>query len=171
MGASFRNKDPTFAVGRCMSTLPPNVLPLSGAPPGHTILVVEDEVMVRLVIAEYLRECGYRVHEAAHADEAVTALTTPGVTVDLVFSDIEMPGGSMDGFALARWIRENHPGVKVVLTSGAARSARVAADLCECGPLMRKPYEVKEVIARIRRLLAAADRKVDDVLRAITAAS
>lgn len=141
-----------------MSTLPPDILPLDGAPPGHTILVVEDDVLIRLVVAEYLRECGYRVHEAANADEAVAVLNTPELTVDLVFSDVEMPRGSLDGFGLARWIRSNHPAVKVILTSGAARSADIAGDLCENGPLMRKPYPTQHVVDRIKQLLAKAAR-------------
>ncbi|MBY0295305.1 MAG: response regulator [Methylobacterium sp.] len=120
----------------------------------RTILIVEDEVLIRLVIADYLRDCGYRVHEASQADEAVTILNTPGLHIDVVFSDVEMPKGSMDGFGLARWVRTHHPGIPVILTSGAARSAEIAADLCETGPLLGKPYEPVHVVDRIRRLLA-----------------
>lgn len=144
-----------------MSTPPLNPNPDMAPTSIQTILVVDDEVLIRLVIAEYLRDCGYRVHEAANADEAVTVLNTPEVAIDLVLSDVVMPGGSMDGFALARRIRSDHPGVKVMLTSGFARSAQLAADLCESGPLMRKPYEPQHVVDRIKQLLAAAER--DDV--------
>jgi CheY-like chemotaxis protein len=66
--------------------------------PSQTILVVEDEVLIRLVIAEYLRECGYKVYEAAHADEALAVLQSPDVPIDIVFSDVVMPG-RMDGSA------------------------------------------------------------------------
>ncbi len=143
-----------MAVSAVVSTRPRNAT-LPGNP--QTILVVEDEVLIRLVIAEYLRDCGYKVHEAAHADEAVLVLQSPDVTIDIVFSDVAMPG-SMDGFGLARWIRANRPEIQVVLTSGIDRSAEVAGMLCEAGPLLAKPYEPQGVVDRIKLLRARADR-------------
>lgn len=122
-----------------------------------TILVVEDEVLIRLVIAEYLRDCGYKVYEAAHADEAMAILQAPDVAVDIVFSDVMMPG-SVDGFGLARWVRDRHPGVEVILTSGMDRSAEIAGTLCEAGPLLAKPYEPHGVVDRIRQLIARSQR-------------
>lgn len=127
-----------------------------GASP-QTILVVEDEVLVRLVIAEYLRECGYKVHEAANADEAVAVLEAPGVSVDIVFSDVVMPG-SMDGFGLAKWVRAHYPKINVILTSSVDRSADIAGMLCEAGPLLQKPYEPQGVVDRIKQLTAKALR-------------
>jgi len=118
----------------------------------ETVLVVEDEVLVRMVIADYLRECGYRVIEAGNAAEAISVLQSPE-PVDIVFSDIQMPG-DMDGFGLATWVRQNHPGLKVLLASGNARAAHTAGDLCEEGPLERKPYHPQTILARIQRLLA-----------------
>lgn len=117
------------------------------------VLVVEDEVLIRFAIAEYLRECGYTVIEAATGSEA-KAVFEAHVAVNVVFSDIQMPG-EMDGFALARWVRANHPEIPVVLTSGVARAADAAEDLCESGPLMAKPYEARDVENRIKLLLAA----------------
>jgi CheY-like chemotaxis protein len=131
-----------------------NISKLKRAPsPDLTVLVVEDEVLVRLVIAEYLRECGYRVHEAANAREAVAILKSPDVAVDVVFSDVVMPG-LMDGFGLARWVRANRPGVEIFLTSTIDRSAQVAGMLCEAGPLLDKPYEPQSVVDRIKQLIA-----------------
>ena len=89
------------------------------------VLVVEDEVLIRMVIADYLRTCGYRVIEAASADEALVILQHTEFQVDVVFSDIEMPG-SMDGFALSKWLRANRPGVlafKKVLHEPRVREA------------------------------------------------
>ncbi|MBA1154685.1 response regulator [Microvirga mediterraneensis] len=139
-----------------MSTLSKNIT-ADAESPLPTVLVVEDEVLIRLVIADYLRECGYRVHEAVNAEEAVSILQSPEVSVDVVFSDVEMPG-SMDGFGLARWIRTNKPGTEVILTSGAERSADIAATLCEAGPLLKKPYPSKDVVDRIKQLTAKARR-------------
>jgi CheY-like chemotaxis protein len=125
--------------------------------PSPTVLVVEDEVLIRLVIADYLRDCGYKVHEAVSGEEAIAILQAPEVSIDVVFSDVEMPG-SMDGFALARWVRANKPGMEVILTSGIERSADIAATLCEAGPLMTKPYSSQDVVDRLRQLAAKARR-------------
>ncbi len=125
--------------------------------PLQTILVVEDEVLIRLVIAEYLRECGYRVHEAVSAEEAIFILQAPEVSIDIVFSDVEMQG-DMDGFGLARWVRTNMPRTQVILTSGAERSADIAGTLCEAGPLLTKPYPSQDVVDRIKQLTAKAKR-------------
>ena len=131
--------------------------PLPAASHAPTILVVEDEVLTRLVISEYLRECGYKVHEAANAEEAIAVLEAPEVLVDIVLSDVKMPG-AMDGFGLAQWVRANRAGIKIILTSGAARSADLAGELCECGPLLAKPYEPHLALDRIKQLLAKAER-------------
>jgi len=125
--------------------------------PVLTVLVVDGEVLVRLVIAEYLRTCGYRVHEAVSAAEALAILQSPEASVDIVFSEAKITG-DMDGFALARWVRANKPGVEVLLTSTIDRSAEVAGMLCETGPLLEKPYAHQSVVDRIKQLLAKAKR-------------
>jgi CheY-like chemotaxis protein len=110
-----------------------------------------------LVIANYLRECGYTVYEAVNAGEAVLMLQSPQVSIDVVFSDVQIPG-EMDGFGLARWVRANKPDVHVTLTSGVERSADIAATLCEAGPLLKKPYPPQGVVDRIKQLVARANR-------------
>lgn len=124
--------------------------PVAAPPP--TILVVEDDVLVRNLVAAYLRECGFDVIEANSADEAIRVLQAD-VAVDIVFSDIQMPG-SMDGFGLVRWVRRERPRLKVILTSGAAHTAKAAGDLCEHGPILAKPYDHAELERHIRGLLA-----------------
>lgn len=130
----------------------------TGSPddPIQTILVVEDEVLVRLPLAEYLRDCGFRVFEAATVAEAKAVLyaNTP---IDLVFSDVNLAEAE-DGFALASWIRQNRPDVKVLLASGAASAAKKAGDLCMDGPMLSKPYEYTEVLRRIQTLIRNAVR-------------
>jgi DNA-binding NtrC family response regulator len=123
----------------------------------ETVLVVEDEVLLRLSIAAYLRDCGYTVIEAADADEAVLVLKQPDLEIGVLFSDIEMPG-AMDGFALSQWTRTNRPGVDVILAGSVPRAVNAAAELCEDGPLP-KPYAPQLVHDRIRRLLAARPPK------------
>lgn len=118
----------------------------------QVVLVVEDEVLIRMVISEYLRTCGYKVIEATSADEAMVILQHAEIDVDVVFSDVEMPG-SMDGFQLSKWLRANRPGVDVILTGSVPRAADAAADLCESGPLP-KPYRPEAAVDHIKRLMA-----------------
>jgi CheY-like chemotaxis protein len=118
----------------------------------ETILVVDDEVLIRMVISAHLRDCGYKVIEATNADEALTILQHLDAQVDVVFSDIEMPG-SMDGFALSTWIRGNRPGLDVILAGTVKRAVSAAEELCEEGTLP-KPYEPQAVLSRIRKLMA-----------------
>lgn len=117
-----------------------------------TILIVEDETLIRIALSDYLQECGFKVLEAAHADEAVKILEHAYVTIDLVFSDVVMPG-TMDGFALARWLRANRRGLPIILTSGDAKKAASARELCEGEPFFSKPYDLSRVVAQIRSLL------------------
>jgi DNA-binding NtrC family response regulator len=72
--------------------------------------------------------------------------------VDVVFSDVEMPG-SMDGFALSTWIRGNRPGLDVILAGTVKRAVSAAKELCEEGTLP-KPYEPQAVLSSIRKLMA-----------------
>jgi DNA-binding response OmpR family regulator len=124
------------------------------AAPAQAVLVVDDEVLVRMVIAAYLRDCGYRVIEAADATEAMLALEQAQAgAVSVVLSAVALTGEG-DGFALAQWIRRNRPGCEVVLAGTVARAADAAGDLCEQGPVLARPYEPQIVLDRIRRLLA-----------------
>jgi DNA-binding NtrC family response regulator len=126
--------------------------------PTETVLVANDEVLIRLAISEYLRDCGYRVIEAANADEVISVLRQVQIKVDIVFTDIKMPG-SMDGFGLSQWIRANRPGLDVVLAGTVPRAVDAARDLCDEGSAPN-PYDPQAVLARIRRLLASrAPRK------------
>lgn len=134
----------------------PEPKPAPPPAPPPTVLVVEDQVLVRLAVAEYLRDCGWRVLEAGNAAEALAVLEAADVAVDVLFSDVEMPG-PMDGFGLARWVRAHRPGVRVLLTSGGVASAAAkAAGLCQDGPLLAKPYDHREVVRRIGAMLARA---------------
>jgi CheY-like chemotaxis protein len=87
----------------------------------RAILVVEDDALCRIMLADHLRSIGYQVVEAANAEEAVRALSSRS-KVDLVFSDVELPG--MRGFALAVWIRRHHLPTQIVLTSGVGSVTR-----------------------------------------------
>ncbi len=114
--------------------------------------MVEDEVLVRMSVAAYLRECGYLVIEAKTADEAVLVLGTD-TKIDIVFSDIVMPG-SMDGFALSRWLHRMQPEIKVLLTSAIVRPAEIAGQLwADDTAMLPKPYEHSELRRRIEHMV------------------
>jgi DNA-binding response OmpR family regulator len=115
------------------------------------ILVVEDDAQLLAMLAEHIRDSGHEVLEARNADEAV-ALITSGVTrVDIVFSDVVMPG-SMDGFSLAEWLRRQKPEVRVLLSSGHQKAA--SDDTLDLGdvPILLKPYRLDELDHLLRQL-------------------
>ncbi len=112
-----------------------------------TLLVVEDDVLIRSVLAEYLRMAGYRVIEAANAAEAIAVLDA-GTAIDLALSDIAMPG-AIDGLGLAEWVRAHHRHIPVVLTSGNVDQA--AAEVADA--FFRKPYRMSTLTRRIGALL------------------
>jgi CheY-like chemotaxis protein len=116
----------------------------------RTVLVVDDEEMVRLPISEYLRDCGYTVLEAGDAQEAVAAIDTEP-SVDVVFSDVRMPG-RMDGLGLAKWLRTHHPQISVILTSGY-NAGRLSPDSIPGVRFIEKPYSQVQVERRIAALI------------------
>jgi CheY-like chemotaxis protein len=118
-----------------------------------TILVVEDDADIRALAVEYLTIAGYRVLSAGDGSAAMATLES-GVAVDLVFSDIVMPGG-LSGTELAARARRLRPGIKVVLTSGYAQHpAAQPATLGEVDGFLAKPYRRRELAAQIRAVLA-----------------
>jgi DNA-binding NtrC family response regulator len=116
----------------------------------RTVLVVEDDVLERGPLAEYLRDAHFRVIEAANAREAVELLSSDTV-VNIVFSDIRMPGG-MDGLGLERWIAEHRPTLPVLLTSGD-HSIQMQHGLPRGRYYIGKPYIYRDVERRLRQLM------------------
>jgi DNA-binding response OmpR family regulator len=125
--------------------------------PPSCVLMVEADILVRQPISAYLRECGYRVLEASNTDEAVLLVQQSGVAIDIVLADVKAPG-TLDGFALSRWLRLNHHGMKVILVGSVASEAKEAGQLCEEGPHLSKPYDPQQLLDHVRRLLAARER-------------
>jgi CheY-like chemotaxis protein len=118
-----------------------------------TILVVDDEVLIRMALSDCLQDSGYKVLEAGNADEAVAVLEH-GHEIDLVFSDIRMPG-TMDGFGLAKWIRQNRKGLPVMLTSGDSKKSDLAEQLGADERFIAKPYDTQMILAQIRQSIDA----------------
>jgi DNA-binding response OmpR family regulator len=113
------------------------------------VLVVEDDEFIRLEVVERLQRSGFAAVQAGCAEEAIRLLET--TVVDLVFSDVEMPG-RMDGRGLVGWLRREHPHIPALLASGAG--ARRDDD----PPFLTKPYAPAELIALIRDLLSRSSR-------------
>lgn len=121
------------------------------------LLLVEPDLAVRIPLAEYLRECGYRVLEAITTDEAMVILRESGMPVAIVLAATDAPG-QVDGFGLARWMRQSGLGIEIILSGSLARTAEKAGDICENGPVMAKPYHHQLLLDRIKALIAARDR-------------
>ena len=122
----------------------------------ETVIVAETDIFARLVLAQYLRECGYEVLEAATSDD-VLAVFRSGRKIDVLLVDAQISGG-LAGFALTRLIRETFPGTEIVLTFGVVKAAEKAAEICDDGPLER-PYHPQEIVRRIKRLRQNRPRK------------
>jgi DNA-binding response OmpR family regulator len=121
------------------------------------ILLVDVDVLVRHELAEYLRHCGYRVIEASTTDEAMTVLSRATDEVGAVLCDAAAVGG-VNGFELATWARQRHPGLPVLLAGSPEKAADAVGDLCDDGPQLIRPYDPSLVIERIRQRLAARER-------------
>jgi CheY-like chemotaxis protein len=111
------------------------------------ILVVEDEVLERMAIADRLRQANYEVAEAGNAHEALEILRHHP-DVKLIISDIGMPG-SIDGVELARLAKLEYPDIKIVLASGHLAALNCIAH----DGYFRKPYDTREVIRHIQTLI------------------
>jgi CheY-like chemotaxis protein len=118
------------------------------------VLVIEDEVLVRIALAEELRATGLDVVEAMNADEAWSYLQTGG-RADLVFSDISMPG-SMDGLEFARRAKAHYPDLNVILTSGSSQFVGTQ----ECRDFLPKPYAFDYAVKFVLEALNLKRRNV-----------
>jgi DNA-binding NtrC family response regulator len=111
------------------------------------VLIVEDETLIRLLVADILRDAGFEVVTAAHAGEAVTILKSTD-QIDYVFTDIMMPG-VMNGIALAKWIKGHRPGLPVAFTSGVLRSKLAELGLMEEDAFFAKPVAFDRLVQHI----------------------
>jgi len=127
---------------------------VSGPGESHkpVILLVEDDVLVRFTTADILREAGFDVLEAVDSSEALALLTT-GHPLDLVITDIRMPG-HMDGLQLASVIKSTRPNLPIALLSSHLDTSEHRAD-----EFVAKPYDPDELVEVAQRLIGAEWRK------------
>jgi two-component system, response regulator PdtaR len=116
------------------------------------VLVVEDELLIRLVALETITAAGFKAYEAANADEAIHILEQQG-DIRVVFTDINMPG-SMDGIRLTYCVRDRWPPVQFIVTSALAKFRD--AELPHGSVFVSKPYSFEQIVRNIEKLADAA---------------
>jgi CheY-like chemotaxis protein len=122
------------------------------AAPGDApvVLLVEDEPLVRMTAADELEEAGFQVLEAANADVALKVLEARSDEIQVLFTDVNMPG-SMDGMALAERVYQRWPHVLLLISSGYARPH--PGEIPEHGRFMPKPYRGATLVRHITEMM------------------
>jgi CheY-like chemotaxis protein len=116
------------------------------------ILLVEDESLIRLVMADVLLDEGFEVVEAANGDEAVRLLSGPEI-FDVLLTDVQMPG-VLDGVDVATRARSLHPKIHILVVSGYAEDLMGRLSVLEPpAHFMSKPYSVTKVLSKLKHLL------------------
>lgn len=119
---------------------------------GKTVLVVEDDTQVRMLILEVLRDLHYRAIEASDPEQALAALRNHA-HIDLMVSDVGLPG--MNGRQLAEIVRSNRPNLKILFMTGYAAEAAVRSEFLEPGmEMLLKPFQLEGLTAKIREMLS-----------------
>ena len=127
--------------------------PRPGAGRGETVLVVDDEAAIRMLVAELLDELGYAVLEAADGAGGLKALQS-GAAIDLLVTDVGLPGG-VTGRQLADAARALRPALRVLFITGYAAGTPLLSD--DSGPgarVLTKPFTLDELAAQIGELIA-----------------
>ena len=119
---------------------------------GKTVLVVEDEPVVRQMVVDLLRELGYATLQAEDARSALPLLES-GRPIDLLLSDVGLPG--MNGRQLAEIARQRRPGLKVLFATGYAEGAHLEGYLDPGMTLITKPFNLDALATRVGETLAA----------------
>jgi CheY-like chemotaxis protein len=138
----------------------PSVPPRGGA---ETILLCEDDDNVRAYSLEVLRDLGYEVIAAGDGPTALAALEAADGPVDLLFTDVVLPGG-MTGADLGQAARSRWPGLKILFTTGYARDAIVHHGRLDAGvDLLTKPFGYADLAAKVREVLDRAEERTEGV--------
>jgi signal transduction histidine kinase/CheY-like chemotaxis protein len=130
----------------------PSASPISSAEAGETVLIVDDEPSVRMLIVDVLEEAGYSVIEAADSVAGLKLLQS-NVRIDLLISDVGLPGG-MNGRQMADAARQARPGLKVLFITGYAENSVIGHGRLEPGmQVLTKPFAIETLAARVRQLI------------------
>lgn len=120
------------------------------------ILIVEPDILVRHPLAQYLRDCEFRVLVATSFHEARAHLADPDHRIDVVLADVD--NDDQNGFEFATWLRRTHASVQIILTATLRKTVEKAGELCRDNPVVKKPLDHRQVLDHIKRLTAARDR-------------
>ena len=124
----------------------------------RTVLVVDDEEVVRMLVTRALVEAGYTVVEASHGAAAVALLESGARDVGLVLCDLVMPG--LNGRDLTRWLLTHRPDLPILLISGYPLPYLEAHDLYDPGvPLLRKPFLPSRLLEAVAETMVSADAR------------
>jgi CheY-like chemotaxis protein len=116
-----------------------------------TVLVVEDELLIRDLVAEELELAGFTVLLACDADAAISVMESRQ-DIRLIFTDVDMPG-SMDGLKLAAAVRDRWPPVHIIITTGKVRPLEIPANAM----FIPKPYLARHVVAAMKTFESMSD--------------
>lgn len=116
------------------------------------ILLVEDELLVRMAAADDLQDAGFHVLEAANADVALAVLESCSDDVQVLFTDIDMPG-SMNGLALAESVQQRWPHISLLISSAYHKPH--PWQIPDEGRFVPKPYSSEDVVQQIRELVTS----------------
>jgi signal transduction histidine kinase len=120
---------------------------------GAVVLLVEDELAVRMVVVEVLSDLGYTVLEADNSQSGLRIVETRA-RIDLLLTDVGLPGG-MNGRQLADAARERRPGLKVLFLTGYAENAAVGNGRMEQGmEVMTKPFDLDKLVAKVKEMIS-----------------
>jgi CheY-like chemotaxis protein len=166
-GTSFSLYFP--AAAQLQEVAAPGLVPSESPAPlskREIVLVVDDDPMVRRAVVAQITSLGYGVVEASSPAEALDVVTR-NEPLDLVFSDIVMPG-AIDGIELARLVRERRPDLKVLLTSGYPdlKAARSSEDSYVQWDILKKPYRRPDLKQALENALGANEAKADALVAA-----
>jgi CheY-like chemotaxis protein len=114
------------------------------------VLLVEDELLVRMAAADDLQDAGFHVLEAANADVALAVLETCSDNVQVLFTDIDMPG-SMNGLDLAESVQQRWPHISLLISSAYHKPH--PEQIPDEGRFVPKPYSSEDVVQHIRELV------------------
>jgi len=124
---------------------------------GETILLAEDEAVLREMVRGCLEQAGYSVLAAQDGREALEISAGYAGTIDVLLTDVVMPG--MSGLELAKQLREKRPGTRVVYVSGYADGATVPAEVAEHGAaFLEKPFRLLDLTSKLREILDRAGK-------------
>src|ERR1700712_3853893 len=121
-----------------------------------TVLIVEDEMMLRMRAVDLVEDAGFTPVEAINADDAINILESRS-DIELLFTDIQMPG-TMDGLKLAHAVHERWPSIKIILVSG--QLTLTDDDKPVNSRFFGKPIDVKNMIAQMQEMIGKGSLKI-----------